>query len=256
MSVDRRIFVAAADWSAEEVVVREDQAHHLKHVLRAQAGEVFEFVDGEGRWARAMIEEIPTRGEIHCRMQDQTFSARPPRNHFVLLPALIRFENFEWILEKAVELGVTRILPLITAHTEAKWRDISAARYERWDKIMVEAMKQCRRVHLPEIEKPSRFDQSVSTVEAEVKILCSEKPATPAFKEVCRDIRAGRSGGAKSEGVATVGIWIGPEGGWSEEEVAWATGHGLHAVSFGERTLRAETAALAALCLAQYEFDR
>lgn len=251
---DRRFFVSAADWSTDQVRVSGEQAHHLKAVLRARTGESFEFIDGQGRWARAVIEDLPTRGEILCRIQEQSRTAPPDEHRLVLLQALVRFEKLEWIWEKATELGVTCITPLVTAHTEAKWREVSEARFERWQKILVESLKQCRRLHLPLLIKPLRFDQAVRQAPGDVKLLLSEKPGASSLKSVARQFADGKEGPASAQSPHRVTLVVGPEGGWAAEEIAYAEHLGFAAVSLGDLTLRAETAALAALAMARYEF--
>lgn len=252
---ERRLFVSTADWFPDHILVRGEQAHHLKNVLRAQSGEAFDFVDGQGRWAHAMVEAIPTRGEVRCRIQKQTFTPSPGEDRLLLLQALIRFEKFEWILEKATELGTTKIIPLLAAHTEAKWREVSGARFERWKKILIEAMKQCRRLHLPVLTKPARFDQAFSKIKADHKLFLNERPDTPSLISVCRSRQSFERGSPQSPPSSRLALAIGPEGGWTRDEVAFAESLGFVPVSLGEGILRAETAALAALAVARYEFE-
>lgn len=248
---DRRLFVELSEWGADQIVVRGEQAHHLKDVLRARRGDSFEFIDGRGRWARAVVEALPTRDEVKCRIEEQCHTAPWTEDRLVLLQALIRFEKFEWILEKAVELGVTKIVPVVAAHTEAKWREVTEARIERWRKILIESLKQCRRLHLPVLEKPVRFDQAVSTVKAAHRFLMSEKPDAPLLKSICS---VDRRAGFKAPPAPQVAMAIGPAGGWANDEIRFAENSGFRPVSIGSAILRAETAAVAALVIAHYEF--
>ncbi|MGB7624543.1 MAG: RsmE family RNA methyltransferase [Terriglobia bacterium] len=250
---DRRVFVSADDWSSESIVVRGEQAHHLRNVLRARPGDSFEFIDGQGRWARATLKGISTRGELTCRIEEQSRTLSPGEDRVVLLQALVRFEKFEWILEKAAELGVNRIVPVVAAHTELKWRDVTNARQVRWEKILIESIKQCRRLYLPVLDPPLPFAQAVSKTRGGCKLLLSEKPGTPllksalkSFLETCR-----HSSGDVSYGGFTLAI--GPEGGWADEEIGSAGRSGFQAVSLGEGILRAETATVAALAILHYE---
>lgn len=252
---NRRLFVSAADWSDDYIVVRGEQGHHLRNVLRARAGDAFELIDGQGRCARAIVETLSTGDEVKCRIQEQTLAPRPDSDRLVLLQALVRFEKFEWVLEKATELGVTRMVPVVTARTEAKWRDITSGRVERWHKILIESIKQCRRLHLPVLDHPLSFAQAVSESTGRCRILLSEKPETPSLKSVLTVIqqnrRHAREGGL-SRGVT---LAIGPEGGWASEEVALAEQSGFQPASLGEGILRAETAAVASLAILSYEMD-
>lgn len=252
---DRRFFVGVEDWSSDQIIVRGEQAHHLKNVLRARAGETFEFIDGEGRWARAMVKAIPARGEVTCQIQEQHTNRSPEEDRAVLIQALIRFEKFEWILEKATELGATKIVPVVTARTEAKWREVSPARRDRWQKILIESLKQCRRLHLPVLTKPEPYDEAVSRAKAEVKLILSERPGTPALKSVFRTIR-GTLGGVMENPVSPrISLAIGPEGGWDEEEIVLSRQCGFMPASLGEGVLRTETAALAGLAILGYESE-
>lgn len=252
---DRRIFVSATDWSDDYVVVGGEQGHHLRDVLRARAGNLFELIDGQGRWARAAVETISTRGEVKCRIREQTLIPPPAPDRLVLLQALVRFEKFEWILEKATELGVTRVVPLVTAHTEAKWSTMTNARVERWQKILIESIKQCRRLHLPALGTPSPFTQAVSETTGNFNILLSERPETPSLKSVLKKIQEPRRREAVGGTCPGVTLAIGPEGGWALEEIALAEQSGFHAASLGERILRTETAAVSSLAILGYEMD-
>ncbi len=251
---ERRLFVEAADWSPDEIFVRGEQAHHLKDVLRARPGAEFEFIDGQGRWARAAIAGLPARGEIRCRIQEQKSTSPPPETRLVLMQALIRFEKFEWILEKATELGATRIVPVITAHTEAKWRELSDVRWERWRKILIESIKQCRRLDLPALARPLRFDNAIRASQANTRLILSEKMGAPSFKSVSQARLSNPKEGSSALADQTVTVVIGPEGGWSADEIAFAGSCGYSAVSLGDAILRAETAAIAALAIARHEF--
>jgi 16S rRNA (uracil1498-N3)-methyltransferase len=252
---DRRLFVNAADWSDDYIAVRGEQGHHLRNILRARSGDAFELIDGRGRWARAIVETLSIGGEVNCRIQEQTLAPRPDPDGLVLLQALVRFEKFEWVLEKATELGVTRMVPVVTAHTEAKWRDITSGRVERWQRILIESIKQCRRLHLPVLANPSTFARAVSESTGSCKILLSEKPETLSLKSVLKAFQ--QTGRHAAEGGLSCGVTlaIGPEGGWASEEIALAEQSGFQPASLGEEILRTETAAVASLAILNYEMD-
>ncbi|MBZ5537108.1 MAG: 16S rRNA (uracil(1498)-N(3))-methyltransferase [Acidobacteriia bacterium] len=252
---DRRVFVNPTDWSDAYIVVRGEQGHHLRNVLRARAGDAFEMIDGRGRWARAIVETLSPGGEVNCRIQEQTLTPRPDPDRLVVLQALVRFERFEWVLEKATELGVTRIVPVVTAHTEAKWRDIPRGRVERWQKILIESIKQCRRLHLPALAIPSSFTRAVSETTGSCRILLSEKPKTPSLKSVLKGFQQTRRQAMEIGLSRGVTLAIGPEGGWASEEETLAEQSGFQPASLGEGILRTETAAVASLAILSYEMD-
>lgn len=252
---ERRLFVCGDDWLPDRILVRGEQAHHLKDVLRARRGDTFEFMDGRGRWARARVETVPTRGDIECQIQEQKVTPAPEEDRFVLMQALVRFEKFEWILEKATELGVTKIIPLITARTETKWSQVTGARRDRWEKILVESIKQCRQLHLPRLAKSVRFDEAISRARVDLKIVLSEKPNTPSFKSAFQKPEAAGAAVQSSNRMLKVMLAIGPEGGWSKEELAYSEACGFIAASLGESILRSETAAIAGLSIVRHEIE-
>jgi 16S rRNA (uracil1498-N3)-methyltransferase len=250
---DRRVFISVDDWSSDSIRVRGAQAHHLRNVLRARPGDSFEFIDGQGRWARATLEAHSPRGEVSCLIREQSMTPSRAEDSMVLLQALVRFERFEWILEKATELGVSRIVPIVTAHTEKKWRDVASARQVRWQKILIESIKQCRRLHLPVLVRPLRFADAIENARGGRKLLLSEKPETPSLKSVLKEFREIRAHFSREASSAGVTLAIGPEGGWTDEEIDSAQQSGFHAVSLGENILRTETAAVAGLAILQFE---
>jgi 16S rRNA (uracil1498-N3)-methyltransferase len=211
-------------------------AQHLTRVLRVEAGEKFEISDNREVY---LAEVESARKE---RVVFQTISkldASQPPVKLILCASLIKFDHFEWMIEKATELGVARVIPVVAIRTERGLEKAAAKRLERWRRIGVEASQQSRRAHLPEIGEPARWRDALSTV-ADYRYALDEdsgaRPLAAAFPEA-------------RQSSDTVALLIGPEGGWTDDERAGFTAAGWTPVSLGTSILRTETAAIAALAV-------
>jgi 16S rRNA (uracil1498-N3)-methyltransferase len=151
----------------------------------------------------------------------------------VLVVALIKFDRFEWLIEKATELGVAEIRPFEATRTERGLRQAAAKRLERWERIAFEASQQARRAHLPKFVPVSSAAEAFAT-DAPDKLMLDEDPGAPSIR---------RAGGS-------VALLVGPEGGWTDNERRQASDAGWQACSLGPTILRTETAALAGLAIA------
>jgi len=213
-------------------VLPEDEARHLRTVLRAQEGDEMVVVDGEGGWYRAQIDHLASDQVVGTITEQREGVGEPAIEVTVGLGLLKKRSRFETFVEKAVELGVWRIVPLRTRRTER-----SFVREERLRNLMVAAMKQCRRSWLPALAAPQSPHSLVSASDAAVGLAChAGNDAVPLHRSV---------GDARPFGSALA--LVGPEGGFAEPEVEAAVAAGCTAVSLGPRRLRAETAGLAAL---------
>lgn len=212
-------------------------ARHLAQVLRAKVGQEFE-ISADGRVRLGKIVSI-SENRVQFGLGDEIKSvAIAP---ITLVVAVFKFDRFEWAVEKATELGVTSIVPVIARRTESHLAQAAAKRVERWRRIAHEASQQSRRVSPPEITDPIRLKDAL-WIESELKIVCAETEEQVMLK----DVLAGRSaaGDIKSVALAT-----GPEGGWAEDEVKALTDAGWVSASLGPTILRAETAVVAALAV-------
>jgi 16S rRNA (uracil1498-N3)-methyltransferase len=219
-------------------VLEGEAAHHLGRVLRAEPGQLYELSDGERVWLGriekagrekiefALVEELPA---VKCA----------PR--VALLLAVVKFDSFEWALEKATELGVSAIVPLQAARSEKALVAAAAKRAERWKKLLLEASQQSRRVRLPQLSAAARPETAFREREEPLRLLLSERSeAAP--------LRAALAGSKKT----AVALAIGPEGGWTDQEIAAAEGAGFAQVSLGKLILRTETAVVAGLASLNY----
>jgi 16S rRNA (uracil1498-N3)-methyltransferase len=227
----RRFFVDSVQGETAEL--RGEEARHLARVLRADPGQLYEVSDNQSAYLARIEEARPDR--VLFRVVEPIASAPLPVR-VTLCAALVKFDAFEWIVEKATELGVERILPVNTARSDKGLFEASAKRRERWVRIAREASQQSRRTHLPEILPAAGFEHGLA-VEADYHYFLDETAAWP-FLGLLPAARAASD---------RVALLVGPEGGWTVVERDLATGANWRAASLGRGVLRAETAVVAAL---------
>lgn len=227
----RRFFVDKFD--GQSAVMDGEAAHHLGRVLRAQAGQLYELSDGSKVWL-GQIESV-SRDLVHFQLVEEIPSYKPSLETTLLL-AVVKFDAFEWALEKATELGISRIVPLGAGRSEKGLLAAAVKRAERWQKILLEASQQSRRVQLPELEAVAKPESAFSSYQEGVRVLLSELAGASSF----RSVLAGKA--SRSAVLA-----IGPEGGWTEAEFAAARQFGYQEASLGKLILRTETAVVAGL---------
>ncbi len=232
----RRFFVGKFD--SDRAVLEGDAAHHLGRVLRAQPGQLYELSDGE-RARLARIEAVQ-RDRVEFVLLEEVPAYHPPVDVTLLL-AIVKFEAFEWALEKATELGVSTIVPLSAERSEKGLVAAAAKRAERWQKIVLEASQQSRRVKVPELRQTTRPEAAFRQPWQGMKLLLSERGAPPLRERLAE---AGR--------ISQAVLAVGPEGGWTDAEFQAAQAGKLFEVSMGGLILRAETAVLAALAALNY----
>jgi 16S rRNA (uracil1498-N3)-methyltransferase len=234
----RRFFAppGAFNFSKKLVTLTADEARHLREVLRLKPGDEVSVFDGEGKEYRARV--VQARREFaELEFGEEIATARPESPlQITLAVALLKGEKFDLVVQKATELGVTKIVPLMTRYADIKLRDESDAtkRVARWQRIALEAAKQSGRAVVPEVSLPATF---ASVLEGNC-LLFSE--------------RGGH--GLTSIETGKITAIIGSEGGWSDEELEQARTAGAQLVTLGGRILRAETAAITAAALLQHRF--
>lgn len=228
----RRFFVGAIRNGRAELTG--EDARHLTRVLRVEAGQQYEISDNR----RAYLAEVESARKEHVVFRvEEALDPEPDEARVILLAALIKFDRYELLVEKATELGVSAIVPVRTARSEPGLERAAVKRMERWRKIAVEASQQSRRTRLPEIEEPVEFQTAVMR-QAGSRLFLDEGQGRPLL----------RSLGTPEDSIA---VLTGPEGGWTDAEREAAVGAGWVQVSLGRRILRAETAGIAALALIQ-----
>src|SRR5579862_1660957 len=214
-----------------------DDARHLSRVLRASPGQRYEISDNHALYL-AEIAEV-TAQRVVFRIVEPLEFAQPPVE-ITLLAALIKFDRFEWIVEKATELGVGKIVPMDCERSEKGLAQAAEKRRERWQRVAREASQQSRRVHLPEIAAPAAFQQALKEP-AKYRFALEENPGAPPLLTVTLSIDRHASD--------AVVLAVGPEGGWTDDERSHLARAGFNAVSAGFQIMRTETAAVSALAV-------
>jgi 16S rRNA (uracil1498-N3)-methyltransferase len=233
LKMTRRRWIAD-QWDTATATLTGDQALHLARVLRAEPGMRFDVVAGERVWQA----EISSASDEAVRFTLLSELDRETALPLTLLLAVFKFDRLEWAIEKATELGVARVVPVIARRTEKHLAQAALARSARWRRIAQEAAKQSRRSDIPSIDDPLALKDAVRLMPDALRLLLSEQ-------EKRLILRPALESAAEREIVCAVG----PEGGWTEEEVQLFNGQGWTAVSLGPRILRAETAAISAAAI-------
>jgi 16S rRNA (uracil1498-N3)-methyltransferase len=215
-----------------------ETAHHVGHVLRGEKGQVYELSDGRDVWL-AKIEKV-SRDRIEFALVEK-ISSHEPRLEIVLLLSIVKFDAMEWTLEKAAELGVSRVMPLVAERSEKGLVAAATKRAERWKKILLGAAEQSRRLRAPSLDAPAKSAKAFALAQAETKVLLSERPGAASLRSVLRETSS-----------KSIALAIGPEGGWTDAEFVAAEKAGFREASMGELILRTETAVVAALANVNY----
>jgi 16S rRNA (uracil1498-N3)-methyltransferase len=231
----RRFFVDR--FHNSRAVIEGEDARHLRQVLRAEVGQLYELSDNH-RVYLAEVESVH-RDRVEFRTVEELAAEAPPVR-LTLLLALIKFDRFEWAIEKATELGVEAVIPVVAARSEKGLEKAAAKRLERWRKIARESSQQARRARLPKVLEPVVFGRVITGAPALAYIL-EEQPGALSMLRALPKLRHPED---------SVWVLAGPEGGWTDEERVRVLEAGWTPISLGPNILRAETAAIAALALA------
>lgn len=213
-----------------------DDAQHLTRVLRVEAGDQYEISDNRDVY----LAEVETARKSHVVFQTiSKIEPVEPPVQLILCAAIFKFDRFEWMIEKATELGVARVIPVIATRTERGLDKAAHKRVERWRRIGLEASQQSRRDHLPEIDDAVSWKEALAA-SANYRYALEENPGAMPLASAFPFVRAASD---------TVALLVGPEGGWTDEERAQFAAAGWIPVSLGPSILRAETAAIAGLAV-------
>ncbi len=231
--------MARRRWIADEVsgnraALTGQNAAHLARVLRARAGQEFDVATGE-RVRRGRIVNV-WENRVEFELGEDL--VQPAGPDLTLLLAIYKFDRMEWALEKAVELGATRIVPVIAQRTSPHLASAAVKRGERWRRIVHEAAQQARRASVPEVVTPAPLKDALASV-AGARLVLAESERQCTLKDAIV--------GFQSDG--SLALAVGPEGGWTEDELQCFADAGWIAASLGKNILRAETAAIAALAI-------
>ena len=241
-------FVEPSNIIQNDIYIEGNDYNHIKNVLRMKKGEVISVGDGlSDREYRCHIEDF-TGTAVHCRLDFIKESGVELPVKVTLYQGLPKSDKMEFIIQKCVELGVARIVPVECSRSVVRLdAKKAAAKVKRWQGISEAAAKQSKRAFIPELALPLKFSDALRDAEnSDIKLI----PYELAENFSCtRDIISAISSGQ------SVSIFIGPEGGFSEEEVESALAEGFKSITLGRRILRTETAALVVLSWLIYCFE-
>jgi 16S rRNA (uracil1498-N3)-methyltransferase len=224
--------------SGTSLIIKGDESKHLLKVLRKSKGEEIFVTDGERNLYKAVITEI-NKDKIKCEIKERLYNVNEPEIHVTIYQSLLKNPSrFEFVLEKAAELGVYEITPLITHNVINKEQD----KQIRWQQIVLSAIKQSQRCLLPKVNHPLNFADVLKIPEKnDLKIIADERNFV---NSICADELKRLTTGKRP-----VSLLIGPEGGFTPEEIEIAVKSGFSILSLGERKLRSETAAIAVMSI-------
>jgi 16S rRNA (uracil1498-N3)-methyltransferase len=238
-----RVFVRPEAVGADRVRFDAHEAHHLGRVLRLRPGGLVDATDGAGHLYTVRLVALDATGAWGT-IEGRAEPRRESPCALTLAQAILKGDRMSWLVQKATELGVARIIPMETARVVARPAGGAAARVGRWERIAREAVKQSGRVVVPTIDRSRAF----------ADVTC-EVPTHDVAWVFWAGGGLALAGAAAAAGrPASALLLVGPEGGFTPEEVALAEGAGARLVSLGPRTLRADSAGLAAVALCQYLF--
>lgn len=240
-----RFFIDKDILTEESVLLTGDDAHHISRSLRMRAGEELTLCDGVGYDYHCTIEEIDDR-TVRCAVHSKEKNRTEPPYRAIVFQGLAKGDRFDTVIQKSVECGAYEIVPVMTKRCTVKLTASDGAKKcARWNKIAEEAAKQCGRGIIPKVTEPISFDEAVKRLaELDLPLFCYEEGNAPIKAEV-----------EAHPDATTIGIVIGPEGGFAEEEAAKMTAAGISATSLGRRILRTESAAPFVLACLSYAFE-
>jgi len=239
-----RFSIKQSNIRSSSVFLDGEEHHHLSRVARIKPGEKVWLFDDRGTNYLARVEEV-TKERTRLAILERRATPEP-RVEITLAQALIKSKKMNSILQKATELGVTTIIPVITARTVVRIEERAEKKLERWQKIIKAAAKQSKISFLPSISSPVTLEKLVEERDEAKKLVLSENTG-----KYLKDILIQCSGPdvEREELPSSVIILVGPEGGWTSEEEEYILDHAYEAVSLGRQVLRAETAALSSLAM-------
>ena len=233
----RRFYAAAEDFDGQKISLSVEETKHLRDVLRLKEDDSVRIFDGGGREFACEIERIEKKRTILKILEETAPTAPESALDLTLAVALLKGEKFDWVVQKTVELGVTKLVPLNTQRADARLKD-AEKRLTRWRKIALEAAKQSGRARFMLIEPPVDFEKFVRA-EKDRGILFAER---------------GGDGFSAIEATGKITAIVGAEGGWEASEIETGRASGFQIITFGGRILRAETAAVAVAAVLQHRF--
>jgi len=241
-----RFFAPSLDPGDETVVLPRDEAEHLTRVLRLAVGDSVSVFDGRGHEYLARVAAAPrgSSGDVRLQVLSRIEPPPEPSVALTLVQAVIKGDKMDDVVRDAVMMGVAAIQPMVTTRAETTVAALMRGRVERWRRIAISSVKQSHRAVLPEVRVPLTFENVLAEPAGAMRLMFVEPGAA-----------------GESEAVATLqslpvpadaALFVGPEGGWTEQETSAARVAGVRLVTLGRRTLRADAVAIAAVSVLQF----
>lgn len=242
-----RFFISGENLHGGQVILTGKQAHQIRNVLRMVPGDQIIVLDNTSYEYVVAITDV-SRKQVLGRITDKQPAQGEPRTKITLYQALLARDKFEWVLQKCTEVGVTCFVPMVTERSIVRRLDsIMPARLARWKNIITEAAEQSGRGKIPQIQLPIRLADALARLGAFDRcLIASPQVGNCTLRELLQADRPAPS---------DIALFIGPEGGFTDEEFAAACEKGAVAMSLGRRILRTETAAVVASALILYELE-
>jgi len=241
-----RYYLPRKSWITETLILTGGEAHHCTRVLRSKVGDLVEVFDGEGKSQKGKISELSKEKVVIDPTEEVKISERSSEIH--LCQSIPKGGNMELIVQKAVELGVASIQPLITENTVARSEQLKK-KQEKWQRIALEACKQCGQDFLPEVKEALQFSEFIKDPELRsLNIVAALHPARVKFSDLFK-------GDKVNKGVTSASLIVGPEGDFSSIEYEQLLDRGYQPVSLGDIVLRVETATLYCLSVLKHEIS-
>lgn len=226
------------------ITLEGDNARHIGNVLRGKPGDIITVCDGEGMDYECELVNI-TKNIVTAEIKDIFTNNNEPEIKITLYQGLPKADKMELVIQKCIEIGVDRIVPVKTEHTVVKLDNKEEKKLIRWNKIAEAAAKQCGRGKIPVVDSIMSFNDAVSQA----------KSMDGAIIPYERERKRGLKGFTDSFNGKTIGVFIGPEGGFSQKEIDTAIAAGIKPVTLGRRILRTETAGLVAAVILLHELE-
>ena len=250
-----RFFVSrdSVDLDNHRITITGEDVKHIRNVLRCMPGDALELSDGSGMDYDVAIESIEKDSILTKIVNERPNKTEPPVN-ITLFQGIPKADKMEYIIQKCVELGVVKIVPVMTARTVVRVENArdAASKTARWKRIALEAAKQCDRGAVPQVEEPVRLEMALKMAEScDLRLLPYEEETEVNLRKHLQDYKESNTG--ESGRISNIALFIGPEGGFTTDEVQKSVKSGFKSVTLGPRILRTETAGVAVIAIMMYE---
>jgi len=240
-----RFFAPSLDPGDETVALPRDEAEHLSRVLRLGVGDSVAVFDGRGREYLARVATVArgATGEVRVQILSRVEPPPEPAVALTLVQSVLKGDKMDDVVRDAVMMGVAAVQPMVTTRAEITVAALMRGKVDRWRRVAIASVKQSRRAVVPEIRMPLTFENVLAEPTGSLRLMFVEPGASEA-----ESIDALRSQSAPADAA----LFVGPEGGWTEQEIAAARAAGVRRVTLGRRTLRADAVAIAAVSVLQF----